>query len=96
MDSKPILYIKSGCPWCNDALSFFACHGIELDVRDVRTSPDDMQRMVRLTNQSKTPTFEYGPFVVADFSVNEFQAALERAPGVKRELGLLATPADIP
>jgi glutaredoxin 3 len=85
---KPILYIKPGCPWCSAALAYFSEHGIELDVRNVNASEADMRRMVEISGQSKTPTFEYGDFVVADFSVDEFLAKLARAPEVQRELGL--------
>jgi hypothetical protein len=61
---------------------------VELDVRDVIASATDMKRLVEISRQSKTPTMEYGDFVVADFSVEEFLAKLNQAPDVKRELGL--------
>jgi glutaredoxin 3 len=88
MNSKPIIYIKRGCPWCNDALEYFAKAKIELDIRDVNSSAQDMQRMMKLTGQSLTPCFEYGDFVVADFSVQEFIVALEKNPAAKKKLGL--------
>ena len=69
-------------------MDFFSQHGIELDVRDVKANPAAMHRITELTGQSKTPTFEYGDFVVADFSVNEFLDELEQVPDLKSELGL--------
>ena len=63
---RPILYIKSGCPWCREALSFFNSHGVDLDVRDVLSSPKDMDAMVSVSGQTLTPTFEYEDFMVAD------------------------------
>lgn len=84
---KPILYIKPGCPWCREAMSFFAQHGVEVDVRDVLSSRANMQRMVEISGQSLTPTFEYGDFVVADFSVAEFLDQLEQVPEIKVRLG---------
>ena len=85
---KPILYIKSGCPWCRSARSFFEQHGVEVEIRDVMRSPKDMDRMVEISGQTLTPTFEYGEFIVADFSVDEFVQELEEFPEVKRELGI--------
>ena len=86
-DDRPKLYIKPRCPWCLDALSFFARHGVALDIRDVTTNRHDMARMVAISGQSLTPTFEFGEFVVADFSVNEFLSELEQVPEIKHQLG---------
>jgi glutaredoxin 3 len=85
---KPILYIKRGCPWCREALSFFSQHGIDIDVRDVSLSPQNMQRMIEISGQTLTPTLEYGEFVVPDFSVDELHDELEKVPEIKREWGL--------
>ncbi len=85
---KPILYIKPGCPWCRSARSYFEQHGVEVDIRDVTRSRRDMDRMVEISGQTLTPTFEYGEFVVADFSVDEFEQELEEFPEVMRELGI--------
>jgi glutaredoxin len=27
-DSLPILYVKTGCPWCAEAIDFLATHGV--------------------------------------------------------------------
>ncbi len=88
MKTIPILYIKRGCPWCRQAKSFFDQHGVELDIRDVGASNGNMKRMIEVSEQTMTPTFEYGDFVVADFSVDEFQAELEERPDVRMELGI--------
>jgi glutaredoxin len=85
---RPILYIKSGCPWCREALSFFNSQGVDLDVRDVNENRKDMDAMVALSGQTKTPTFEYEDFVVADFDVNEFLAELDEFPEVRQKLGI--------
>ena len=87
-NALPILYIKAGCPWCTEALSFFNANGVELDVRDVNRSAKDMDAMVALSGQTKTPTFEYGDFVVADFDVGEFLAELNEFPEVRKQLGI--------
>ncbi len=84
----PILYIKDGCPWCREALSFFNSQGVELDVRDVNENAKDMDAMVSVSGQTKTPTFEYEDFVVADFDVDEFLAELSEFPEVRQKLGI--------
>lgn len=84
----PILYIKSGCPWCREALSFFNSRGVDLDVRDVNRSPKDMDAMVAVSGQTKTPTFEFEDFVVADFSIDEFLAELKEFPEIQQKLGI--------
>ncbi|MDX2110851.1 MAG: glutaredoxin family protein [Verrucomicrobiota bacterium] len=86
--SLPILYIKRGCPWCREATAFFSQHGIALDVRDVNENKAAMARMIDISGQSLTPTFEYGEFIVADFSVDELLDELEQNPEVKKDLGL--------
>jgi glutaredoxin len=83
----PILYIKRGCPWCREATSFFGQHGVNLDIRDVNESSADMDRMVEISGQTLTPTFEYDDFVVSDFSVEEFLEELEQVPEIKKDLG---------
>ena len=89
MKQKPVLYIKSGCPWCVAALDFFQQHGVALEVRDVRQDAAARARMEEISGQTKTPTLEYGDFLVADFSVEEFCAALRQAPpAIRQELGL--------
>lgn len=83
----PILYIKPGCPWCREASAFFSRHGVAVEIRDVIASPKQMQRMIEISGQALTPTFEFGEFIVADFSVNEFIDALNQVPEVRRQLG---------
>jgi glutaredoxin len=86
--TRPILYIKSGCPWCREALSFFNSQGVDLDVRDVNENAKDMDAMVAVSGQTKTPTFEYDEFMVADFDVNEFLAELDEFPEIRQKLGI--------
>jgi glutaredoxin 3 len=88
MRNKPILYIKRGCPWCRQAKAFLDQHGIDIDVRDVNASTANMKRMIDISDQTMTPTFEYGDFVVADFSVDEFLSELEERPDIRVELGI--------
>ena len=84
--SKPTLYVKQGCPWCVDALAYFNAKGIDLEVIDVREEPKRMDELIKISGQSMTPTFKHGDFVVADFDLEEFEAALEQSPKAKNNL----------
>jgi glutaredoxin len=84
---SPILYIKPGCPWCREAMAFFSQHGVPVEVSDVTASSQSLQRMLEISGQSLTPTLEFGEFIVADFSVQEFIDAVEQVPEIKQQLG---------
>ena len=84
--SKPTLYVKQGCPWCVNALDYFQAKGLELEVVDVRAEPMRMKELVEVSGQSMTPTFKDGDFLVADFDLEEFEAALEKNPQAKNNL----------
>ena len=85
---KPILYVKSGCPWCVDALDYFNSKGLDLEIVDLRADPRRMDELVATSGQTKTPTLRHGDFLVADFDLDEFEAALQQSPEAKAELGL--------
>ena len=85
---KPILYVKSGCPWCVDALDYFKSKGLNLEVVDLRSDPSRMDELFAVSGQTKTPTLKHEDFVVADFDLDEFETALTRNPEAKAKLGL--------
>ena len=84
----PILYIKPGCPWCTDAMGFLKRYNVSVDVKDVLSDREAMQRMREISGQTRTPTLEYKDFVCADFDTRELMTALDRKPDLKVELGL--------
>jgi len=84
--SKPNLYVKQGCPWCVDALAYFKAKGIDLEVIDVREEQKRMDELIEISGQSMTPTFKHGDFLVADFDLEEFEAALVQNPEAKNNL----------
>ncbi|CAI8310744.1 MAG: Uncharacterised protein [Opitutia bacterium UBA7350] len=87
-ETKPILYVKTGCPWCTEAISYFNSQGIELEICNVTQNSDFMNAMVAVSGQTKAPTFTYGEFLVADFSVDEFLAELNTFPEIRKKIGL--------
>jgi glutaredoxin len=88
MNAGPVLYIRRGCPFCRAASAFFSTHGVELEVRDILRNRTDLKRLIELSGQSGVPTFVYGDFVVADFSVDELVDELAERPDVRMRLGL--------
>ena len=86
--SRPILYIKPGCPWCTEALDYFRRKGVALDLRDVLASPSEMRALIEASGQSKCPTFRHGTEVKADFGVDEFIAWARERPVLCAEIGL--------
>ena len=85
---KPKLFVKARCPWCIDALAYFESKQVELDIIDVRADSRRMDELIAISGQTKTPTLKHGDFVVADFDLEEFEAALAKNPEAKTALGL--------
>lgn len=85
---KPIMYIKTGCPWCIAAEKFFKSKGVKLVIKDVRSDKAARERMESISGQSLTPTLEYDDFLVADFDTDEFMTAVNKRPDIKAKLGL--------
>jgi glutaredoxin 3 len=70
-EDLPVLYVKTGCPWCDEARDFLVGHGIshrELNVTDDRAA---FGEMTRISGQSKAPTLNWHGKVLADFGVEE-------------------------
>lgn len=76
--SLPILYLKSGCPWCDDAVAFFKKHKIEVQQLTVSGDREAMQEMVDLSGQKKAPTLDWHGEVLADFGVDELEPFLKK------------------
>ena len=85
---KPVLYVESNSSCCREVLTFFDTQGVDLEVRNVSESDSNMNAMVSVSGQTKTPTFEYGDFIVADFKIDEFLAELSEFPEVKQQIGI--------
>lgn len=66
-----ILYIKPGCPWCDDVVAFMRKKDIEHDTVVVSGNRAAMQEMIDLSDQSKAPTMNWEGDVLADFGVDE-------------------------
>jgi glutaredoxin len=74
----PKLYVKIGCPWCEEALSFLDQKKISYEKIVVSGNASAMQEMIDLSGQSKAPTMDWDGNVLADFGVDEFLPFLKK------------------
>jgi glutaredoxin len=67
----PIVYVKTGCPWCDDVLEYL--DGRKMPYRKVVVSgnAEAFQEMINLSGQRKAPTMDWDGEVLADFGVEE-------------------------
>lgn len=88
MRGDPILYVRRDCHWCREALAFFSSHGVSLEIRQVDHDHGHLKRLSAASGQTSTPTFEYGDFIVSNFSVDEFLDELHERPDIQARLGI--------
>jgi glutaredoxin 3 len=67
----PLLYVKTGCPWCEEVLEYFDEHQLPYQKIVVSGNAAAMQEMIDLSGQSKAPTMDWDGEVLADFGVDE-------------------------
>jgi len=67
----PTLYVKTGCPWCDEVLDYMDEHKLPYRKVTVSGNPVAMKEMVDLSGQSKAPTMDWDGEVLADFGVDE-------------------------
>jgi len=79
--SLPVLYIKTGCPWCEDVIEYLDRQGIEVETIVVSGNREAMAEMVALSGQSKAPTLDWHGKVLADFGVEELVPFLRKVKG---------------
>ena len=74
----PILYIKRGCPWCDEVVDYLERKKIEVKTLVVSNNRDAMQEMVKLSGQSKAPTMDWHGKILEDFGVDELVPFLKK------------------
>jgi glutaredoxin len=74
----PTLYVKNGCPWCEEVLAYFQTHQMPYEKIVVSGNADAMAEMVRLSGQSKAPTMDWDGAILADFGVDELIPFLKK------------------
>ena len=78
MTELPVLYIKTGCPWCDDVVEWLDRKKIEVETIVVSGNRAAMQEMVDLSGQTKAPTLDWHGEVLADFGVEELVPFLRK------------------
>ena len=74
----PIVYIKPGCPWCDEVIDYLNANGIRHQQVIVSGNREAMQAMIDLSGQTKAPTMDWDGEVLADFGVDELVPFLKR------------------
>ena len=77
MSDLPVLYLKPGCPWCDEVVAYLAQQKIAVRKVIVSGNRAAMQEMVDLSGQSKAPTMDWHGEVLADFGVDELRPFLK-------------------
>lgn len=73
----PALYVKPGCPWCEEVTAFLDEHGIGYRRIDITEHPGERAAMEKLSGQSKVPTLDWHGRILADFGVDELVPFLQ-------------------
>lgn len=77
----PKLYVKTGCPWCEEVLEYFDAHKLPYEKIVVSGNPAAMNEMRELSGQTKAPTMDWDGEVLADFGVDELIPFLKAHQG---------------
>ena len=73
-----IVYVKPGCFWCSDAISWLESKSIAHTATDVFADSAAFDRMKQISGQTKAPTLEMPDgTVLADFDVAQLERFLE-------------------
>jgi glutaredoxin len=67
------LFIKPGCPWCDEAIDWLDSRGIAYERLDVTRNREARQEMHDLTGQSKAPSIDVDDHILADFGADELE-----------------------
>jgi glutaredoxin len=72
-----ILYVKEGCPWCEDAESALHKLGVKYERREVRSNPSYFNEMKEISGQSKAPVLDIDGRILSDFGIEQLPAFLK-------------------
>ena len=74
----PILYVKPGCPWCEEVVAFMDDHGVGYRLQDVTRDPAAYAEMQKKSKQTKAPTLDWNGKILADFGTDELVPFLQQ------------------
>lgn len=67
------LFIKPGCPWCDEAIEWLTGHGISFTTLNVTRDVAARAEMLQLTGQTKAPSIDVDDKILADFGADELE-----------------------
>jgi len=73
-----ILYVKQGCPWCEEAEEKLHELGVPYERREVRSNPEFFKEMREISGQSKAPVLDLDGCILADFGPEELPTFLKK------------------
>lgn len=76
-EDLPILYVKAGCPWCDDAVAFLDANGVGYRLKEVNSDAAAFDEMRRKSGQTKAPTLDWHGKILADFGTDELVPFLQ-------------------
>jgi glutaredoxin len=74
---KPVsirLFVKPGCPWCDEAIEWLDHRRIRYELLDVIRNAEARAEMRELTGQTKAPSIDVDAHILADFGADELEA----------------------
>ena len=74
---KPVsirLFVKPGCPWCDEAIEWLDRHRIGYELLDVIRNAEARAEMRELTGQTKAPSIDVDAHILADFGADELES----------------------
>jgi monothiol glutaredoxin len=72
------LFIKPGCPWCDEAIEWLDARQIQYETLDVIRNAAARAEMLELTGQTRAPSVEWDGHVLADFGADELEVAVSQ------------------
>lgn len=72
-----IIYTKTSCPWCEEALHFLNVAGVEYEEREVHSNPEYMKELEQKSGQTKAPTLDLNGEILADADVSAIEVFLK-------------------
>ncbi len=80
--TTPVLYVKTGCPFCAAACDYLDQHQFVYKKIDVRGDEEGMKKLKEISGQTRTPTLVWDGEVLANFGTDELKKFLaKQTPG---------------
>ncbi|MEM9399990.1 MAG: glutaredoxin family protein [Verrucomicrobiota bacterium] len=67
----PVLYVKTGCPWCDSVMEYLKNQNIKYEKITVTGDQEAFEEMRQLSGQTKAPVMDWDGEILADFGVEE-------------------------